>query len=326
MAKGNLLLGMTRGKVGDIVFTRGDGEQVIRARNRQPRNPRTPLQMVSRVILKTSSSAYSRLQAICNHSFEGRESATANQARFMQLNNAMLQERVADILVDGISESILSSILANFAGKNQQVPVYNDYIVSEGQLQPLSYGWEVNTEDQISNPYIITSTIQGSYDTATYAQMAAALGLKVGDQVSLLALYYDTSAAVNKSIITKTMLCRFILDPASGDANSVLFLTEDGEINQPNPRNQGSITFGTKTMRKLIINTNAIGESTLQPTTWLAVAIIASRQAPSGLWLRSTQSLLRNPLLTDTDVWYLGDAVASYMDAGLSSKYLNQAE
>lgn len=48
MAKGNMILGYLRGAIGDIVFWRAKGQQMARARNRAPANPRTEYQMMQR--------------------------------------------------------------------------------------------------------------------------------------------------------------------------------------------------------------------------------------------------------------------------------------
>lgn len=49
MAKGNMLLGYARGKVGSLVFSRRKGEQITRARNFAPANPRTNAQLAQRM-------------------------------------------------------------------------------------------------------------------------------------------------------------------------------------------------------------------------------------------------------------------------------------
>lgn len=49
MAKGNLFLGYGRGKVGSLVFSRRKGEQIVRARNTAPANPRTNAQLSQRM-------------------------------------------------------------------------------------------------------------------------------------------------------------------------------------------------------------------------------------------------------------------------------------
>lgn len=49
MAKGNMLLGYSRGSVGDLVFKRVKGQQVTAPRNRNPKNPKTKAQMMQRI-------------------------------------------------------------------------------------------------------------------------------------------------------------------------------------------------------------------------------------------------------------------------------------
>ena len=71
MAKGNLFQGMGRGKVGDVVFSRLNGEQISRVRNRHPKNPRSNSQLFQRAIMATVMQAYSAGKAIFDHSFEG---------------------------------------------------------------------------------------------------------------------------------------------------------------------------------------------------------------------------------------------------------------
>ena len=51
MSKGNMLLGKSRGKVGDVVFATLKGQQITKAYNGNPANPRSPLQMTQRVRL-----------------------------------------------------------------------------------------------------------------------------------------------------------------------------------------------------------------------------------------------------------------------------------
>lgn len=48
MAKGNMLLGYSKGSVGDVTFYRSGGSQRSRARNRNPNNPRTEKQQTQR--------------------------------------------------------------------------------------------------------------------------------------------------------------------------------------------------------------------------------------------------------------------------------------
>ena len=95
MAKGNMFLGMARGKVGDVVFYRADGQQLSRVRNRNPRNPRSNAQLFQRAIMATIVQAYTAGKAIFDHSFQGYSVGAQNQREFLKRNAKLLREAVA---------------------------------------------------------------------------------------------------------------------------------------------------------------------------------------------------------------------------------------
>lgn len=61
MAKGNIILGYLRGSIGDITFFRAKGQQLSRARNRAPANPRTVAQMDQRAKMACAVKFYSQV-------------------------------------------------------------------------------------------------------------------------------------------------------------------------------------------------------------------------------------------------------------------------
>lgn len=65
MAKGNMLLGYSRGSVGDVTFYRSGGSQRARARNRKPANPRTEAQVLQRASFADAVKFFKQ----CNSSF-----------------------------------------------------------------------------------------------------------------------------------------------------------------------------------------------------------------------------------------------------------------
>lgn len=95
MAKGNMFLGMARGKVGDVVFYRADGQQLSRVRNRNPRNPRSDAQLFQRAIMASIVQAYTAGKAIFDHSFQGYSVGAQNQREFLKRNAKLLRETVA---------------------------------------------------------------------------------------------------------------------------------------------------------------------------------------------------------------------------------------
>lgn len=72
MATGNWLLGGVKGKVGDIVLSKANGEQITRARNRYPKNPKTTKQAMQRMSFAALSTFYTAFEdEILNHSWQG---------------------------------------------------------------------------------------------------------------------------------------------------------------------------------------------------------------------------------------------------------------
>lgn len=87
MSKGNLLFGQARGKVGDLVLTRLAGEQVARARNRAPKNPRTTKQMVQRAMMATLVEFYTRgTRNLFKFAFESKRPGESDYNAFVRAN------------------------------------------------------------------------------------------------------------------------------------------------------------------------------------------------------------------------------------------------
>lgn len=131
MAKGNLFLGTGRGKVGDVVFYRKNGEQITRVRNRSIKNPDTEAQQIQRAVLASVSKAYQAGSVIFDHSFEGCSTGAACQARFQKLNIDWLGSAIkADLAAGHGDEQSAAAVVP----RNASYAVANRYIVSQGTL------------------------------------------------------------------------------------------------------------------------------------------------------------------------------------------------
>lgn len=74
MAKGNIILGYLRGSIGDITFFRSKGQQLSRARNRAPANPRTVAQMDQRAKMACAVKFFTQVGAnFFKYAFEGKK-------------------------------------------------------------------------------------------------------------------------------------------------------------------------------------------------------------------------------------------------------------
>ena len=329
MAKDNLFLGTARGSVGDVTFSRLNGVQVARVRNRSPRNPQSPAQMVQRIIMSTVGKAYSFMSEICNHSFEGFETGQLSQRKFMEVNVGLLRDKVADVLSYPVEDVVRSSEAFNFSFKNDYAPVLNGYMLSAGSLPSIPLTpIDVGVASCIPfDPGELTS------QTITYADLVNILGLQRGDQLTFIQVSHDGSKeGHDRDILTGFRYARVILEPSDGDMTSPLLV--EGMINKPNIRNSGTFRVvyvsNTEELKGLAFALSDIASAASQTNMdkqMAGTAVILSRQV-GGRWLRSTQFL--QPYYTSGSSQMksstLGLAYETYRIGAASDLYLNQAE
>lgn len=294
-------MGMARGSVGDVVFWRGDNEQLSRARNRKPANPRTDPQLTSRILLKTVSLAYSQFMFdFANQTFQGASNPRDNQRRFLSANIRKMRQR--------ISEGATGDM--NFAYRDDTTALLNRYTVSEGILPSVIYSM---TSSGGASAIAFGNAFLSAGEDPTYQEICDSLGLAAGSQLTFMLV------RANQGVIEFVKRARIILSPASGDM-SAAFLGDGGSINDPNPENDFNI--GTFTWTRPSATTGQLGISLV--TEYQALAIVASYNDGSG-WKYSWQELWYNPN-AGYGTHTLPAAIESWKtEAAGSDKYTRQA-
>ena len=283
-------MGNASGKLADVVLYRNAGAQVARLRVRNPKNPRSEQQLIQRVIQSTQAKAYSLLQFICNHSFEGKQSKTDNQSAFMKANVARDRYRVSVAPMGWRS-------LTSFNSRDIIEPLANNYIIAQGSMPEISFGFDAAGFKQIG------VGAEGN----SYQDIVDALGLMRGDQITFVVATGDEATAT----MTGLKVQRVILDPANGDMSTAFVNNVDGTIESPNEKNEGNIG-------RFTFDENGLSVAV---TDGVAASVIASRYSTSK-WLRSNATMRSIAQSVKT----LGEAVDSWKTAVSSDKYLNQAE
>lgn len=181
MAKGNMFQGMARGKVGDVVFSRLNGEQISRVRNRHPKNPRTNAQLYQRAIMATIMQAYSAGKEVFNHSFEGKSVGEDNMREFMSRNLKMLRGVVASEVATRVP---LTEEMGRLVAPGAITPVpVPGLIVSQGSITQNFF--KITPANVSSNALIARPAAANADQTA--AEYAAANGLRAGDIYTIIA-------------------------------------------------------------------------------------------------------------------------------------------
>lgn len=180
MAKGNLFLGMGRGSVGDVTFYRSEGEQISRARNRHPSNPRTARQAITRAVNSSVSRIYSAGQVLFNHSFQGVKPGKATQRKFMEINNRLLRQMVLSDLANGTSKARLG-----VPGVSVAVPC-DGIMISDGNYPVVFFVWVAERK---------IWTMPGPTEGLKRSEYASENGLVPGDIFTFGALSLDNSGS-----------------------------------------------------------------------------------------------------------------------------------
>lgn len=300
-----MLLGHARGKVGSLVFSRSNGQQVTRAKAETIKNPQTEKQVVQRIILNTIAQAYSRMSAITDHSFEGKMTAQDNMSAFMKRNMNDMRTRISQEVASGkYFEEIY-----DFAPIGSSFFAYNPLVISMGSLPKIG----------IVSVTKGTGAVTAAIAANTYQGVIDAFNLQRGDQLTFVCIVEDARGE------KYFHFNRVILDPTDADGTKLPLSTEfitGSAINKPSLKNEGSFSILSYSTAGI---TFAVGNANVT-----AAAVIVSREKSDGTWARSEASLVLDPNAIDeaADYWSLQSAIDNFYENGIgldNAKFLNNA-
>lgn len=278
MSKGNMLLGMARGKVGDLVFTRRNGEQVTRPRVRVVNNPKTEGQQIQRMIFASVIWAYQKMKAVCDHSFEGVKYGADSQAKFMSENLKALRAYYPTSADPTKYGELQPWLTKSFALPNKEGEIGTGLTVAMGTIPEVSPIPGVNAIAGWGK----TVTLEQGEDF-TIAKMLEAMGAEKGDQISVLGIDYD-------GIFRRT---RYVIraDATAEELNVVWDTT-----------GQAAAFDAEKTIvDKILLEEDGSTHATIDASLVYCACIVISRKGDGNKWLRSNARM-----------WYLGDEPAQY--------------
>ena len=267
-----MLLGFSRGSVGDLTFYRRNSQQVTRARARVVKNPKTLAQQMQRAIMRTSVEAYKVIKDICDHSWEGVAYGANSYAEFQRQNMAMLR-----IIAAEGGERTKSFLPSGFNGL-----VAMPWVLSKGSIAWVG----VQTQFQASsNPgihLVFNTNTSGvsALSEVTYKNFCDFYNLQQGDQLTLIA--FPKRSDIDESSCIEPIISRIILSPASGNMDTHMF--NDGVIDSRNPLNENDAAF------TFSFATGRISAS-ISGSEFIGAAAIISRRTADGSWKRSSSAM-----------------------------------
>lgn len=271
---------------------------------------------MQRAIMRTSVEAYKVLKSICDHSWEGVAYGANSYAEFQRQNMAMLRRLAA-----AGGENTKSFLPAGYNGL-----VAMPWVLSKGSI---AWAGAYGVNDSAMIQLDATFPNSSSFDNITYAQFCAKMGLQVGDQLTFIDARIRSD--IDEASAAEIKVSRVILSPAHDTAEEVAMFDANGRINDPNPLNENTSALlfvldnvGTASNPPKVIKVTLGGDP--DEPEWLGLAVIVSRRASDGSWLRSSASLEYAPNAYDGG-YTLRQAsmVASTEIVAPSDWYLNNA-
>lgn len=214
MAKGNFLLGYARGSVGDVTFSRVKGNQVAKARNRNPANPNTIPQAMQRSLFADAVRFYTRgVQNAFKFAFERKLENESDYNAFMRLN---------------VNRGVR-------IGKtpDSMYPAIGDWLVADGSITP-PLKEDASESTSLSN---ITSGTYLAFDNAP-------LPYSAGDELpqSVIALGFAAASSPTTVGALSTAIKAQFPQLRDGDFVTILLISQafQGTINDVFPSPVGS--------------------------------------------------------------------------------------
>lgn len=278
--------GRARGSVGDVTFQVLKGQQISKARNRQPANPRTTKQMTQRSLFVDAVKFYTRgTQNLFKFAFEGKKQTESDFNAFMRVNAKL-----------GVN-------LSPEAFNDFTYPALGNWIMTQGSLAlNNNFEWLESSDFFALRGDVFTGSALGNIGEASRVVMANS-GAMIGDIVTVVfiravnsvdsntpAVYPESRGPVNWSI------WQFRVDPASTEA----------------------LPSGLST--QVVINRMALTIDAESDVDICAATLVVSRNTSAGLKV-STSFLVGNKMATDAiaaakDESYIGQVVSAWKATG----------
>lgn len=226
MSKGNLFLGYGRGSIGDVTFSRNKGQQVARARNRKPANPRTQKQMTQRSIFMSAVKFFSRgVQNLFQFAFEDKTQNESDYNCFMRHN----------------AKSGIYMTKDNF--DNQRYPAIGNWLMTNGSLTSFDCSLaEISDElflHGATRAYTTSASPRATIGDITNI-LIANQGWQVGDIVTCLVINTTAAPGTGSDPINvgttnpEWIIHQFILDPSNAtllnDVDLDAKIDENGQL------------------------------------------------------------------------------------------------
>lgn len=273
MAKSKSFFGLRRGSTKSLTFSVYEGQQVTKDRVTEVKNPRTPSQMMQRMIMASALAMYSAGKEIFDHSFQGVTYGAKSMNKFLADNAKLIR---ADVQANGTD--FQTNAYGNKAG------LAGSFKLSEGTLPPIPTGYVTMPEDGAQMAIKI-----GTGESIKVSDVKAYLGLSDGDFFTLVGLRDGkTEISVGSKIqVSSSELCFVRLYIPVGQDDTNITPENFATLFTPEYRNCVNAVLASSTSGNVTTWTVTVDLSA-SFTIYTSVAACIKSSKVNDVWARST--------------------------------------
>lgn len=301
MAKGLGVHGNARGKVGNLVGSVLNGQQVWRSYQPQVRNPKTLGQVAQRIKLQAASTFYSMFDGLLDHSWQGVPYGNRSRLEFMR--RALSADAGYPYIVKG-DKSYYPGMYPMSSGSLSTVVVDSNQTFDSCTC----FGTSLRVENY--------SGVGTTFRQFVESLIAGTPGLVDGDQLTICEVYDRPIDGVSVYVPVYRRIVLALDSPYENVESTDTWFDVQTEVGQPH------VLFGVGEGGRVFVGLRDTG------TQAVSCAVIVSRRSGSS-WLRSNSSMWLLPLVRErlmSGTLYQS-AIDSYMDGANSVNspwYLNR--
>lgn len=315
MAKGNMLLGHARGKVGSVVFSRAYGKQITRALAESVKNPRSDGQNVQRAIFATITGFTSAVRDVVDHSFQSTKEGQESVNRFVSINAKKLRE------------AYLAGAPVDIMPKGAGLPYANAYRFSQGSLglQNLFIGSVGSAGAQYFGVYQEPDWEGNVVDAAMMKALIPAFA--PGCEIAVIKVYYNENEHFHYVTKDRAVFLSDFTGLATGDMVTTTGINE-AYLDMSKTTNKEVLKLvGGSSGNKILAVSEDVNTADNIGNKVVACVVIVSQKDANGKWIYTTSDMMCVPAWNQTHDTEA--AVASYGNASASETtsdlYLQQS-
>lgn len=287
MSKGNMFLGYARGSVGDVVFSRTNGQQITKARNRNPNNPRSISQMMQRSVFISAVKFYQLARAkFFKFAFEDKKTSESDFNAFMRHN------------------TMFGTNMSSSAFHAYNYPALGDFVLSLDSLQPLRQ-WNRNNQFAAQTGIILGASDQLPTTIGALSQLLLRNErYREGDMFTLVDYGFQVLNSASVPAIQ-----------VNNDDYNTFFTWKQWKINTADTNNLNTIGISVEkdstSNELLMLSTGEVFDE-----TYRGMGLILSRNTSSGLLVTDTRlvmsGLLSGAITAAKDETYIKQVMTSW--------------